>query len=66
MKLFKKILIGLLVVVILAIIAGYIYLRHLATRGIPDYKGCFGGECQLNDYLMRIYGIFFQKLCTLK
>jgi penicillin amidase len=38
MKLLKKILIGLLVVIILAIIGGYIYLRHLATRGIPDYN----------------------------
>ncbi|MGD2086536.1 MAG: penicillin acylase family protein [Candidatus Aminicenantes bacterium] len=38
MKLLKKILIGLLVVIILAIIAGYIYFRHLAFRGIPDYN----------------------------
>jgi penicillin amidase len=38
MKLLKKILIGLFVVVVLAIIGGYIYLRHLATRGIPDYN----------------------------
>ena len=38
MKLLKKILIGLFVVVVLAIIGGYFYLRHLATRGIPDYN----------------------------
>jgi penicillin amidase len=38
MKLLKKILIGLLAVIILAIIGGYIYLRHLTTRGIPDYN----------------------------
>ena len=38
MKLFKKILIGLFIVIILALIGGYIYLRHLATRGIPDYN----------------------------
>ena len=38
MKLFKKILIGLFIVIILALIGGYIYLRHLATRAIPDYN----------------------------
>ncbi|NIM11827.1 MAG: hypothetical protein GTO45_06885 [Candidatus Aminicenantes bacterium] len=38
MKLFKKILIGLVIVIILAIIAGYLYVRHLATKGIPDYN----------------------------
>lgn len=38
MKLFKKILIGLFIVVILAIIGGYIYLCHLAARAIPDYN----------------------------
>jgi penicillin amidase len=38
MKLFKKILIGLFAVIILAVIGGYIYLRHLATRSIPDYN----------------------------
>jgi penicillin amidase len=38
MKLFKKILIGLVVVVILAFVAGLIYLRYIATRAIPDYN----------------------------
>jgi penicillin amidase len=38
MKLFKRILIGLVIVIILAIIAGYLYVRHLSTRGIPDYN----------------------------
>jgi penicillin amidase len=38
MKLFKKILIGLVIVIILAIIAGYLYVHHLATKGIPDYN----------------------------
>ncbi|UCH95090.1 MAG: penicillin acylase family protein [Candidatus Aminicenantes bacterium] len=38
MKLLKKILIGLVAVIILAIIAGYIYIRHLATKAIPDYN----------------------------
>jgi penicillin amidase len=38
MKLFKKILIGLVIIIILAIIAGYIYLRHIATKSIPDYN----------------------------
>ena len=38
MKIFKKILIGVVIVIILAIAAGFIYLRHIATRAIPDYN----------------------------
>jgi penicillin amidase len=37
MKRFKKILIGLVIVIILAFVAGLVYLRHLSTRAIPDY-----------------------------
>jgi hypothetical protein len=42
------------------------YLRKQFDKSILalcdiSYNGCFGGECQPNDYPMRIYGIFFQK-----
>lgn len=35
----KKIGLGILVFVILAAVGGFVYVRHLATRGIPDYDG---------------------------
>ena len=38
MKRFKKILIGLVIVIILAFVAGLVYLRHISTRAIPDYN----------------------------
>lgn len=36
--LFKKIFTGLLIVIVVALIAGYIYIRHISTRAIPDYN----------------------------
>jgi penicillin amidase len=38
MKLIKKILTGLFIALILVVTAGYFYLRHLATRALPDYN----------------------------
>ena len=38
MKLFKRILIALVIVIILAAAGGYLYVRHLATKAIPDYN----------------------------
>ena len=38
MKLLKRILFVLAAVIVLAVIAGSFYLRHLATRAIPDYN----------------------------
>jgi penicillin amidase len=37
MKILKRVLIGLVILILLAAGGGYIYLRHLSTRAIPDY-----------------------------
>ncbi len=38
MKLFKKIFIGLVIVIVLAVAAGLIIRHHIATKAIPDYN----------------------------
>ncbi|MCP5046333.1 MAG: penicillin acylase family protein [bacterium] len=38
MKLWKKILLGLLIVIFLALGGGYIYLRNISNRAIPNYN----------------------------
>ena len=38
MKLFKKILIGLVIVIVLAAAAGLVIRHHIATKAIPDYN----------------------------
>ncbi|HLP60219.1 MAG TPA: penicillin acylase family protein, partial [Candidatus Deferrimicrobium sp.] len=38
MKLFKKILIGICIVVFLLLSISFVYLRHVAARAIPDYN----------------------------
>jgi penicillin G amidase len=38
MKLFKKILLGLVGIILIAITAGYFYLRHISHVGLPDYS----------------------------
>jgi len=38
MKTFKKILAGLAIFVLLAIVAGYFYVRHISRKALPDYN----------------------------
>ena len=38
MKLWKKILIGLVIVIILALGVGYMYLKNISNRGLPNYN----------------------------
>jgi len=38
MKIFKRILLGILVILVLAIAAGVIFIRHLSHRALPDYN----------------------------
>jgi penicillin amidase len=38
MKLFKKIFIGLVIVIVLAVAAGLVIRHHIATKAIPDYN----------------------------
>jgi penicillin G amidase len=45
MKLFKKILVSLLLIIIIAVIGGYIFLNHISNKGIPEYNG----EIQLKN-----------------
>lgn len=35
----KKIGLGILVLLVIVLVGGFTYVRHLATRGIPDYDG---------------------------
>ena len=39
MKIFKKILVSIFLLVIIAIIGGYFFLNHLSNKGIPEYNG---------------------------
>jgi hypothetical protein len=39
MKLFKKILVTILLLVVIAVIGGYIFLNHISNKGIPEYNG---------------------------
>ena len=38
MKLMKKILVIIFFVIVLLLIGGYIFINHIATKGIPDYS----------------------------
>jgi len=38
MKLLKKILVITFIVIIIAFIGGYIFVNHIATKGLPDYS----------------------------
>ena len=35
----KKIGLGVLVLIVIVLVGGFAYVRHLATRGVPDYDG---------------------------
>jgi penicillin amidase len=37
-RLLKRILIGLMIVVLIALTVGYVYLRHVSHRALPDYN----------------------------
>ncbi len=38
MKLFKRIALAVIIIVILAAVTGFFYLRHISTRALPDYN----------------------------
>lgn len=38
MKTFKRILIGLLALILMAVVAGYIFMNHIARKALPDYS----------------------------
>jgi penicillin amidase len=39
MKTLKKILYGLLIILVIAMIAGLIFIRHISHKGLPEYSG---------------------------
>lgn len=39
MKIFKRILYGLVIILVFALIAGLIYIRYISHKGLPEYSG---------------------------
>jgi penicillin amidase len=39
MKILKKLALGVLLILVIAAAGGYAYLRHIATRCVPEYRG---------------------------
>jgi len=39
MKIFKKILVSIFLIVIIAIVGGYFFLNYISNKGIPEYTG---------------------------
>jgi penicillin amidase len=39
MKTLKKILFGLLIILVIAVISGLIFIRHISHKGLPEYEG---------------------------
>ena len=69
MKILKKTALGILLILVIAAAGGYAYLRHVANRGVPEYRGQVALknlEAPVTDAPLRHFFFFTSNCCFLK